>query len=47
MWPNLFVNMLQRMCLETDDFASSTGTLCGLEMVWLSAEPGNRIPRHE
>ena len=31
--PNLFVSMLQRMGLETDRFASSTGTLRGLELV--------------
>ena len=31
--PNLFVSMLQRMGLETDKFASSTGTMRGLEMV--------------
>jgi hypothetical protein len=31
--PNLFVSMLQRMGLETDRFASSTGTMTGLEMV--------------
>jgi hypothetical protein len=30
--PNLFVSMLQRMGLEEDKFASSTGTLRGLEM---------------
>ena len=30
--PNLFVSMLQRMGLETDKFASSTGTMRGLEM---------------
>ena len=30
--PNLFVSMLQRMGLETDRFASSTGTFRGLEM---------------
>jgi hypothetical protein len=30
--PNLFVSMLQRMGLETDRFASSTGTMSGLEM---------------
>lgn len=30
--PNLFVNMLQRMGLETDRFATSTGTMRGLEM---------------
>ena len=30
--PNLFVSMLQRMGLETDHFASSTGTMRGLEM---------------
>lgn len=30
--PNLFVSMLQRMGLEADRFASSTGTLRGLEM---------------
>jgi len=29
--PNLFVSMLQRMGIETDRFASSTGTLRGLE----------------
>jgi hypothetical protein len=29
--PNLFVSMLQRMGLETDRFASSTGTFRGLE----------------
>jgi BMFP domain-containing protein YqiC len=31
--PNLFVSMLQRMGLETDKFASATGTMRGLEMV--------------
>lgn len=30
--PNLFVSMLQRMDIETDSFASSTGTMRGLEM---------------
>ena len=30
--PNLFVTILQRLGLETDRFASSTGTLTGLEM---------------
>ena len=30
--PNLFVSMLQRLGLEADKFASSTGTLRGLEM---------------
>jgi hypothetical protein len=30
--PKLFVSMLQRMGLETDHFASSTGTMRGLEM---------------
>jgi BMFP domain-containing protein YqiC len=30
--PNLFVSMLQRMGLETGKFASSTGTMRGLEM---------------
>jgi len=30
--PNLFVSMLQRMDLDEDKFASSTGTLRGLEM---------------
>ncbi len=29
--PNLFVSMLQRMGLETDKFASATGTMRGLE----------------
>src|SRR5204862_2479224 len=31
--PNLFVSMLQRLGLETDRFASATGTMRGLEMV--------------
>jgi len=31
--PNLYVSMLQRMGVETDKFASSTGTMRGLEMV--------------
>ncbi|WP_414664749.1 DUF1552 domain-containing protein [Horticoccus sp. 23ND18S-11] len=31
--PNLFVSMLQRMGIEADKFASSTGTMRGLEMV--------------
>jgi hypothetical protein len=30
--PNLFVSMLQRMNIETDIFATATGTLRGLEM---------------
>jgi len=30
--PNLFVSMLQRMGLEADRFASSTGTMRGLEL---------------
>jgi hypothetical protein len=30
--PNLFVSMLQRMGIEVDRFASSTGTMSGLEM---------------
>jgi hypothetical protein len=30
--PNLFVSMLQRMGIEEDRFASSTGTMRGLEM---------------
>jgi hypothetical protein len=30
--PNLFVSMLQRMGLETDSFASSTGTMRGLDV---------------
>jgi hypothetical protein len=30
--PNLFVSMLQRMGLETDHFASSTGTMRGLDL---------------
>ncbi len=30
--PNLFVNMLQRMGIEAEKFASSTGTMRGLEM---------------
>jgi hypothetical protein len=30
--PNLFVSMLQRMGIERDKFASSTGTMRGLEM---------------
>jgi hypothetical protein len=31
--PNLFVSMLQRMGIEEDSFASSTGTMRGLEMI--------------
>lgn len=31
--PNLFVSLLQRLGLETDNFATSTGTLSGLEIV--------------
>jgi len=31
--PNLFVSMLQRMGLETDRFATGTGTMRGLEMI--------------
>lgn len=31
--PNLFVNILQRMGIEADRFASSTGTMRGLEML--------------
>jgi Protein of unknown function (DUF1552) len=31
--PNLFVSMLQRMSLETDQFASSTGTMRGLDSI--------------
>jgi len=31
--PNLFVSMLQRLGLETDRFASSTGSMRGLQMV--------------
>ncbi len=30
--PNLYVSMLQRMGIETDTFASSTGTMSGLEI---------------
>jgi hypothetical protein len=30
--PNLFVSMLQRMGIEADKFASSTGRMSGLEM---------------
>ena len=30
--PNLFVSMLQRMGIETDRFASATGTMRGLEL---------------
>jgi hypothetical protein len=30
--PNLYVSMLQRLGLETDSFASSTGTMSGLEL---------------
>lgn len=30
--PNLFVSMLRRMGLETDKFASATGTMRGLEL---------------
>ncbi len=31
--PNLFVTMLQRMGIESDKFASSTGTMTGLDMI--------------
>jgi len=31
--PNLFVNILQRFGIEADHFASSTGTMRGLEML--------------
>ncbi len=31
--PNLFVSILQRLGLETDRFASSTGTMKGLELI--------------
>ncbi len=31
--PNLFVSMLQRLGLETDQFASSTGTMRGMELL--------------
>jgi hypothetical protein len=30
--PNLFVSMLQRMGIESQKFASSTGTMRGLEL---------------
>ena len=30
--PNLFVSMLQRMGIDADKFATSTGTMRGLEM---------------
>jgi hypothetical protein len=30
--PNLFVSMLQRLGIEADKFATSTGTMRGLEM---------------
>ena len=30
--PNLFVSLLQRLGLETDQFATSTGRLTGLEL---------------
>ena len=31
--PNLFVSVLQRLGIEADSFATSTGTMRGLEMV--------------
>jgi len=31
--PNLYVSMLQRLGLEQDRFASSTGTMRGLDLV--------------
>ena len=31
--PNLFVSMLQRMGIEQDKFASSTGTMRGMDLV--------------
>jgi len=30
--PNLFVSMLQSMGIEADQFASSTGTMTGLDL---------------
>ena len=30
--PNLYVSMLQQLGIETDRFASSTGTMRGLEV---------------
>ena len=30
--PNLFVSMLQRLGIDTDEFASATGTMRGLDM---------------
>lgn len=30
--PNLYLSMLQRLGIETDKFASSTGTMTGLEL---------------
>jgi hypothetical protein len=30
--PNLFVSMLQRLGIETDKFASSTGSMRGLQL---------------
>ena len=35
--PNLFVSMLQRLGIETDKFASATGTMRGLEMIYTAA----------
>jgi hypothetical protein len=31
--PNLFVSMLQRMGIDADKFASSTGTMRGLNLI--------------
>ena len=31
--PNLYVTMLQRLGIEADSFASSTGTIPGFEML--------------
>jgi hypothetical protein len=31
--PNLYVSMLRRLGIDTDKFASSTGTMRGLDMV--------------
>ena len=42
--PNLFVTMLQRMGIESDQFASSTGTMRGFEAKSRAREVYNVIP---
>ena len=41
--PNLFVTLLQRLGIETDRFASSTGTMTGLEVWVRSGVPRQKL----